>query len=414
MYLKKNNFYISEENDILFDLNLFRIFYLTENLKKYFIGKESLEKLNENERQVLDTIFDKKIKQCYETSAIQGVKIHVSNTCNLRCKYCYAHGGNYGEKDSLMTVPIAQKVVEFIEESDQLNELKYITFFGGEPLMNPDVIEYICEKTYQKGMMYLLQTNGTLLDDSILHLLTKYKIDVTVSLDGPKKINDFNRVRQNGKGTYEEILKNIRTMQEHGVNISGIEATLSKEFLETYDKMKIAEFLFEETGIKNIKVEIDLNVDHKMSLEDMKTEINSFFENCVEEKYILNCEAYKILTRFLSKEYNDFLCPAGSKTVSIGVNGEIFPCQLFFEKQEWKIGEIGKEFSREKIDVLRKSQHQECSECLSRTTCTYCISERAEEAYCRRKRMYREQFFEIFAKYIKEGYFPQIYNAVSK
>lgn len=236
MYLKKNNFYISEENDILFDLNLFRIFYLTENLKKYFIGKESLEKLNENERQVIDTIFDKKIKQCYETSAIQGVKIHVSNTCNLRCKYCYAHGGNYGEKDSLMTVPIAQKVVEFIEKSDQLNELKYITFFGGEPLMNPDVIEYICEKTYQKGMMYLLQTNGTLLDDSILQLLTKYKIDVTVSLDGPKEINDFNRVRQDGKGTYEEILKNICTMQEQGVNISGIEATLSKEFLETYDK----------------------------------------------------------------------------------------------------------------------------------------------------------------------------------
>lgn len=414
MYLTKNNFYISEENDILFDLNLFRIFYLTENLKKYFMGKESWENLNASEREVLDSIFDKKIKSCYETSVIQAVKIHVSNTCNLRCKYCYAHGGNYGEKDSLMTVPVAQKVVEFIEKSDQFSELNYITFFGGEPLMNPDIIEYICEKTYQKGMMYLLQTNGTLLDDRILHLLTKYKIGVTVSLDGPKEVNDFNRVLQNGKGTYEEILKNIHIMQERGVDISGIEATLSKEFLETYDKMEIAQFLFEKTGIKNIKVEMDLNVDYKMSSKDIKTEINSFFQNCVEKKYILNCEAYKILTRFLSKKYNDFLCPAGSKTVSIGVNGEIFPCQLFLEKQEWKMGDIGKEFSREKIDTLRKSQHRECLECLSRTTCTYCISEREKEAYCRRERAYREQFFEIFSKYIKDGYFQKIYDVVSK
>lgn len=412
MYLKEKNLYISEEYDILFDLNQYRIFYITDKIRKYFQNEMAIEELNENEQSILKEILANDIEDTEAEHSIHAVKIHVSNTCNLRCKYCYAHGGNYGKKDSLMDKQTAEKVVHFIHTSEKLKDIQYITFFGGEPLMNPEIIEYICEQTCNDPVSYLLQTNGTILNDKILQILTKYNILVTVSLDGPETVNDLNRVHINGKGTYKEIIQNILAMRQGGVNIVSIEGTMSREILENYSKTEIADLLYKETGIKSIKVEVDENLGYLMSEEEMKKEITCFFENALKDKYLLDCDSYKILSTILSKNYPYSVCPAGRHVLTVGADGNIFPCQLFLDNSDWKMGDIENDFSQNKINELKKSNRQDCADCPAQRTCTACVMPSINKESCDRKRLYQKLFLEIFAKYIHEDQFEKIYDFI--
>lgn len=206
MYIKEKNIYISDQHNIMFDLNEYRIFFITEKLRHYIeSGRKTIGDLwNEEEVKILKHVEVMDSKVSYKKGSCDSVKIHVSNTCNLRCRYCYAHGGNYGQPNTLMDRETAERIVYFINRSEMMEKIRYITFFGGEPLMNPDIIEYICSNIQNKDIKFLMQSNGTLMNERIISILKEYDIGLTISLDGPLEINDINRVDTLGNGTYEK------------------------------------------------------------------------------------------------------------------------------------------------------------------------------------------------------------------
>lgn len=410
MYIPDKNFYISDKYQILFDLNSYRIFFITDKIYNYFTEKV-VNDLDENERAVLDELLSDAPNNTIGEMHYEAVKIHVSNACNLKCKYCYAHGGNYGGADSLMDMKTAKRVVEFINTSPEMRNLQYITFFGGEPLMNPEVIEYICDQTKHRNVTYLLQTNGTIISEKIIDILKKYQIVLTISLDGPKEVNDFNRVDKYGNGTYEKIMNNIMMLQKNNVDVKAIEATVSEEFVSCYSKWEIANYINEKTGIHNIAVTYDNRSDKSFNTVDtIKDGVKAFFEKCYAGEYVINNEAYKVMNTFFSQQYNDCFCVAGNKMLSVDVHGEFYPCQLFLERKDLKMGSVQNNVLMNKFAAKTKSVSESCQLCEARSTCTVCLAERIDDEQCKKNKICQSMVLETLAQYIAEGKFETFYN----
>lgn len=340
MYLQQKNLYINDDNYVMVDLNTYRIFYLTENLVHALQDKEAVP-FSKEENDIWQIIQNLKPAQSVNETFYNAIKIHVSNSCNLACKYCYANGGNYGFQDSLMTHETADKILKTIDEWKVFQKLEYITFFGGEPLLAWKIINYICEHTVHRNVKHLLQTNGTVINEEILEMLKKYDISVTVSIDGPQKVHDFNRIDKNGNGTFQKVLYNIQKMKDCGVHVPAIQATLSSEFTNEYSREEIADIIYELTGVRQIKVEFELECQKEVGKTEQKKEIEVFFDRVMKEEYILDNDVHKIISTIMSKKYKDYICSAGNRTITVDVNGNLFPCQLFLDNKLMCMGEIG-------------------------------------------------------------------------
>ena len=150
--------------------------------------------------------------------------LNVSNVCNLNCCYCYAKGGSYGEDESFMEENVAIRTVDYFY--NRYNDINSIQFFGGEPLLNPEIIQTVCEhildkynkNKIQKLPVFAVVTNGTIMSSKILEILSDYKIQITVSIDGPQFIHDPLR----GQGTYDKIIENIEYLKNENITI-GVE-----------------------------------------------------------------------------------------------------------------------------------------------------------------------------------------------
>lgn len=151
---------------------------------------------------------------------IKRITLHISNDCNLRCKYCFGGGGSYNQERNLMTEQTAIEFVDFCVE--QFERVEKIVFFGGEPMLNLKGMEIVCNrfKYYkEEGKIdilpnFVIITNGTILTDRMLAFIKRNISAMTISIDGPKEINDIQRIYKNGKGSYERIAHFIHTIQE--------------------------------------------------------------------------------------------------------------------------------------------------------------------------------------------------------
>jgi uncharacterized protein len=132
----------------------------------------------------------------------------ISQTCNLRCSYCYGDKGKFGSEGACMTKEVAEKAIRFLVEKSKIINSQYflITFFGGEPLLNFELIKFVIEfnKTEypDKEFTYTFTTNGTLFTHEIIDYIKSNNVSILISIDGDKKIHDSSRVFEDGKGSF--------------------------------------------------------------------------------------------------------------------------------------------------------------------------------------------------------------------
>ena len=145
-------------------------------------------------------------------SSVKSMCLNISHDCNLRCEYCFAAKGDFGTGRELMPFETAKKAIDFlIEKSGNRHNLE-VDFFGGEPLMNFDVVkktvEYArsIEKEHDKNFRFTITTNGLLLTDDKIDFINREMANVVLSLDGRKEVNDKLRVSPNGRGSYDVIV----------------------------------------------------------------------------------------------------------------------------------------------------------------------------------------------------------------
>ncbi|MDR3090626.1 MAG: radical SAM protein [Clostridiales bacterium] len=321
--------------------------------------------------------------------------VHLANACNLMCQYCYANGGVYLSREGVMTLETLKKTLDvFYERYDAISAIQ---MFGGEPLLNMPAVEYICEYVRdidkKRGCTTMLGivTNGILIDDKFCDLTVKYNISVTVSYDGDEKVNNLLRPFPDGSGSSLNILENIRRLRSVSSQPSVIEATYTQHHIDNGVSVLDA--------VKHIKDNFpDIHV-HLVPAGGEKgcgfalREMTGFVDS-VDEIFKRNKEtpganyAYSLVQRFVNglaskAPGSQYICDAGVGTISVSSEGAVYPCFMFTDMEDLRLGTIfddnlfeGENFKgvlRCMHEFNQKSDNEQCRKCYIDTLCNGCL-----------------------------------------
>jgi uncharacterized protein len=383
------------------NLSLFKIDYFTyEVFSKILEGYKIEDILEEygidNFREICKEIFkntDGPINHKSNTSKIvlERLVLNVSNACNLNCRYCYAVNGSYGEEKSFMGEKVAIRTIDYFY--NLYDEINTIQFFGGEPLLNPEIIQTVCthilnnynNKAISKLPIFATVTNGTIMSPEILEILSDYKIQVTVSIDGPQFIHDPLR----GEGTFKKIIKNIEYLKSKDIDIA-IECTFTNyHLINGFDVSDLMEFFYEQLGLHETHIppvavppkDNELYIDTNDLIKSYTKAIKFALDCLNKEDYKLESFTLRLLKAIVFKKKIAVYCPAGISTLSVSSEGDIYPCFMFTGNKEFLIGNV----FENKISSVRLSKMSEllkeiskwndpkCRSCWARSLCFGCI-----------------------------------------
>lgn len=316
----------------------------------------------------------------FERRDLKRLEFLVANRCNLACTYCYAGEGTYCQKDTLLSEETVERVYEILLQT-QIDHIKEIVFFGGEPLLGVKAIEKICELFHDFGHtppIFKMISNFTLVDEEALRIISKYNIHITVSLDGPKSLNDQQRYFKGGdQSVYDIVSQNINLCGKRNVPISSIEATYT-ERSRSYQKSEIAKHFFNVfPNIHTVQV-----CPEYAEISDLERRTLVFFRDLdmSEEQIYQTMLKHRLLKRSTSRSSHSNICGAGESMVSVFSNGDLYPCHLYantgkpIANVHMPVSEIReklKEYS-EYLSKWKKRYFSKCGKCNHEKYCTVC------------------------------------------
>lgn len=378
-----------------------------ESLKKQgFLSMSQLEMIDHPAMTILNELLERKVGR---------VCLQITQKCNFRCDYC-VYSGNYYDRshsNKEMSWDIAKKSIDFmLSHSADANAID-VSFYGGEPLLNPDLItkcmEYTLKKAEGKLVSFHVTTNGSLLTDEIIEALLKSNSKITVSLDGPKEIQDKNRKTICGEGTFDLVFDNIKQKLEkypNLYNIMGFNMVMdpSRSIKPIIDFLKKEKALFSR-----------MNLNTAVIVDDWRKEPLVYSERFMEQwkygefRYMLfllnrlsveNMDlkifsgAFFRLIQFAKetrqkkgpiKKYDHHTgpCVPGQLRLFVDVEGNFFPCERVSEStNDMIIGNIETGFDIEKVKKLLnigELTKNECKDCFAFRHCVVCAT-MADEA----------------------------------
>lgn len=297
-------------------------------------------------------------------SPIKSMCLNIAHDCNLRCAYCFAETGEYKGGRMLMPFEVARAALDFlIERSGNRHNLE-VDLFGGEPLMNFDVVrktvEYgrQLEKQFNKHINFTITTNGVALDDEKIDFINREMHNVVISIDGRKSVHDSLRVTPNGKGSYDTIVpKAQRLVAARGDGEYYIRGTFTADNLDfTEDVRALADLGFRQISVEPVVLPpedkhavTENNVDRAIAeydrleayLLDKKREGDpvGFFHFNIDLDHA-PCLAKRTLG-----------CGAGIEYVAVAPNGDFYPCHQFVGDEHFLLGNVNKKDEHGKVAV---------------------------------------------------------------
>lgn len=318
---------------------------------------------------------------------VKALCLHICHDCNLRCKYCFAGTGDYKGHREFMSEEVALKAVDFLIENSGNRKILEMDFFGGEPLMNFDVVKKTVEYANQKAgalgkkFLFTMTTNGVLLKGEIAEWLNENMENVVLSLDGRQEVHDNVRKTVNGKGSFEVIIQNFKDfVAKRGDKSYYIRGTFTNQNL---DFAKDVLFMA-DSGFKEISLEpVVLDKDHELAIsDDMLPEIKEEYKRLARE-YIKRRKEGKGFHFFhftidleggpcLAKRVN--ACGAGNEYFSVTPVGDIYPCHQFADKPEFYMGNVFEGKINPEIRAKFKNSslftREGCEDCFARYHCS--------------------------------------------
>lgn len=287
------------------------------------------------------------------SAPIKAMCLHIAHDCNLRCEYCFAAKGDFGQGRKLMTYEIGKKAIDFLIEKSKNRHNLELDFFGGEPLMNMKVVKQIVEyaraqeKIHNKNFRFTITTNGLLLNDDYIDFINKEMSNVVLSIDGRRDINDKLRVRADGTGSYDAIMpKYKKLVEKRGYDNYYVRGTFTRY---NYDFAEDVKHLYEE-GFDQISVEpvvSDPNLPYAITEEDLPRVFQEYEKLA---KWLIDL-------RKNGKHINFFHfmidldqgpcaikrlrgCGCGNEYVAVTPEGDIYPCHQFVGMDGMKMGSL--------------------------------------------------------------------------
>lgn len=318
-----------------------------------------------------------------ENQPLDTFDLQIAHHCNLDCKYCYARGGNFGGRDTAMSVETALRAIDFfLTHTAPTGEL-CISFDGGEPLLNFDLIRETAayagelEKKLNRNIYLNIGTNGVLITPEMAAFFKKHKLSPQISLDGVEDIHNELRPGKNGKGSFKALLEGIRILKEHGVKLASrititprnLELKETVELLHNLGAIRIAAFpasgvsgdyAFRAEHVGKLKEELDKIADYYLDQlfnEGRKVCFSNFTD------VIRNLKGARTL---------HFGCGAGRTFISADPYGDLFPCHRMVGNRKYWLGSLENGLDHEKRRVFLQNDimgKEKCRECWARYLC---------------------------------------------
>lgn len=309
--------------------------------------------------------------------------LNISHDCNLRCRYCFGHGGNYGGKRELMTEETAKKCIDFwLDNLSVTKEFISVTFFGGEPLLNKRTLQfainYINERlaAIQCKALFTITTNGTLLDDELIEIMKTNNIALLISIDGLREIQDRNRPYVNGRGSFEQILENINILKKHAKVFQGRITLTHQDVDALFDSVNFlwdigfTDVLFEEVSIECTEMPIlEEDVSKIKDTISKLTEIT--LDNILKGKQRYFTNVVRLGFQLHNRLLGNTCSLQAYNTLVFTPEGDIYRCHRLIDNKLFKLGSVWEETS---IQQLRSSfmdalNHRECKDCWMKYLC---------------------------------------------
>lgn len=360
-----------------------------------------VEKIEHPYTSMIGELLERKVEQ---------VILQVTQSCNLRCSYCiYSIDSNLGQRshsNKHMTFEIAKEALEFYKEHSTDSKVAAIGFYGGEPLLEfpliKQVVEYAEDLFKGKKISFAITTNATLLSEEYLDFLIKHKFIITISIDGPQKIQDKNRKFADGKGTYNIVKENLHKFYvKYPEEIKKITVSMvvdtDSDYKDIVDLFAIPEL--KDVGLTYTPVEVDGKIQ-TLSEEyienyayDLFRGYIEYFDDEDEKKYpskLVEQDLHLVnstVTKFKKNELGIVSAPSGpclpGKTrLFVNCLGEIYPCERVNENDRMKIGTLKTGFDYTNIsEILNigKLTESKCKDCWAFQMCDMCAKRLEKE-----------------------------------
>ncbi|GFI44276.1 putative mycofactocin radical SAM maturase MftC [Lachnospiraceae bacterium] len=320
-------------------------------------------------------------------TVVKALCLHIAHDCNLACKYCFAEEGEYHGRRALMSFEVGKKALDFLIANSGNRRNLEVDFFGGEPLMNWQVVKDLVaygreqEKLHDKHFRFTVTTNGVLLNDEIQDFINQEMDNVVLSLDGRKEINDRMRPFRNGKGSYELIVPKFQKLAEsRNQERYYVRGTFTRNNLDfSEDILHFAELGFKQMSIEPVVgEESDPYAIRSQDLPKIMEEYDKLAKVMIEREkegkgfnffhFMIDLDGGPCVAKRLSG------CGSGTEYLAVTPWGDLYPCHQFVGQEEFLMGNVEDGIVRPKLgDDFRSCNvysKDKCRDCFAKFYCS--------------------------------------------
>ncbi|MDE7339706.1 MAG: thioether cross-link-forming SCIFF peptide maturase [Lachnospiraceae bacterium] len=335
-----------------------------------------------------EDIYEKYIADFGEReTVVKALCLHIAHDCNLACQYCFAEEGEYHGRRALMSFEVGKAALDFLVANSGNRINLEVDFFGGEPLMNWDVVKRLVEygrsieKEHNKKFRFTLTTNGILLNDEILEFANREMGNIVLSIDGRKEVNDRMRPHRGGQGSYEEIVPKFQKVSESREQMNYyVRGTYTRYNLDfTEDVKHLADLGFEQISVEPVVAGPE--DDYALQEEDVPALLAEYDKLALEYlkrrkegkafnffHFMIDLEGGPCVAKRLSG------CGSGNEYLAVTPWGDFYPCHQFVGNEDFLMGNVKDGITRPDIRDNFKSCNvytkEKCRDCFAKFYCS--------------------------------------------
>ena len=320
-------------------------------------------------------------------TVVKALCLHIAHDCNLTCKYCFAEEGEYHGRRALMSFEVGKKALDFLIANSGNRVNLEVDFFGGEPLMNWDVVKQLVEygrsreKECNKKFRFTITTNGVLLNDEIMDFCNREMSNVVLSLDGRKEVNDRMRPFRNGSGSYDLIVPKFQKFAEsRGTKDYFVRGTFTRNNLDfSKDVLHFADLGFKKLSIEPVVA--DPKEPYSIREEDLPQimeEYDRLAKEFIKRKkegrgfqffhFMIDLNQGPCVAKRLSG------CGSGTEYLAVTPWGDFYPCHQFVGMEDFLLGNVDEGITntkvRDEFKLCNVYAREKCRDCFARFYCS--------------------------------------------
>ena len=379
----------NKEKDLIVDEMLTK--YASEEITREDVLEcfAQIEELKASGKLFAPDTFEPMANKLKEKTAgvVKALCLHIAHTCNLNCSYCFASQGKYHGDRAIMSFEVGKRALDFLVENSGTRHNLEVDFFGGEPLMNFQVVKDLVayarsiEKEKGKNFRFTLTTNGVLVDDDVIEWANKECSNVVLSLDGRKEVHDRFRVDYAGNGSWEKIVPKFQKFVEarggKDYYMRGTFTHANPDFLE--DIKQMLDLGFNELSMEPVVCAKDdpsalTDEDMAIVMKQYEDLASLMLQKDKEGKpftfyhYMIDLTGGPCIYKRISG------CGSGTEYMAVTPWGDLYPCHQFVGEERFKLGDIWTGVTNTEVQgefaACNVYAHSECRDCWARLYCS--------------------------------------------